>query len=153
MKISKSISQLKLAMTSDKDFALESLKGNYLVLFFYPKDSTPGCTQEAHDFSQRIKKFEKLGVKVFGVSRDSIKSHENFKEKQKYHLQLISDGEQKYCEAFDVIKEKNMYGKKVKGIERSTFIINPEGHVAKEWRKVKVEGHAEEVLQWCKENI
>lgn len=133
-------------MTGGKTFNVNDYKGKYIVLYFYPKDSTPGCTQEGHDFSKLKKKFETENAVVFGVSRDSLKSHENFKTKQKYTIDLISDFDEKACKVFDVIKEKNMYGKKVMGIERSTFVLNDKGEILKEWRKVKVDGHAEEVL-------
>lgn len=138
--------KIDLEMTGGKAFNVGDYKGKYIVLYFYPKDSTPGCTQEGHDFSKLKKKFENENALIFGVSRDSLKSHENFKTKQKYTIDLISDSEEKACKAFDVIKEKNMYGKKVMGIERSTFILNDKGEILREWRKVKVDGHAEEVL-------
>ena len=117
---------------------------------FYPKDNTPGCTQEGEDFRDLYKEFKKLKTEIYGVSRDSLKSHEGFKEKYKYPFELISDPEEKLCNLFDVIKEKNMYGKKYMGIERSTFLINKEGKLSAEWRKVKVKGHAAEVLEEVK---
>lgn len=140
------LAKIDLEMTGGKTFNVNDYKGKYIVLYFYPKDSTPGCTQEGHDFSKLKKKFETENAVVFGVSRDSLKSHENFKTKQKYTIDLISDFDEKACKVFDVIKEKNMYGKKVMGIERSTFVLNDKGEILKEWRKVKVDGHAEEVL-------
>ena len=121
-----------------------------VILFFYPKDNTPGCTQEGEDFRDLHKEFKKLKTEIYGVSRDSLKSHEGFKEKYKYPFELISDPDEKLCNLFDVIKEKNMYGKKYMGIERSTFLINKEGKLCAEWRKVKVKGHAQEVLEEVK---
>ncbi|TVS60031.1 peroxiredoxin, partial [Xanthomonas perforans] len=120
--------------------------GTWLVLYFYPKDSTPGCTTEGLDFNALLPQFKKAGAMVLGVSRDSVKSHDNFCAKQGFAFPLISDSDEALCRAFDVIKEKNMYGKQVLGIERSTFLLSPEGHVVQEWRKVKVAGHAEAVL-------
>lgn len=125
--------------------------GRNIVLYFYPKDSTPGCTLEGHEFSKLRKEFQKLKTEVFGISRDSIKSHENFKTKQCYEIDLLSDADEVACEIFGVIKEKNMYGKKVLGIERSTFLIDKDGRLLKEWRKVKAEGHAQEVLDALKD--
>ena len=124
--------------------------GKSYVIYFYPKDNTPGCTQEGEDFRDLYKEFKKLKTEIYGVSRDSLKSHEGFKEKYKYPFELISDTEEKLCNLFDVIKEKNMYGKKYMGIERSTFLINKEGKLSAEWRKVKVNGHAAEVLEEVK---
>lgn len=125
-----------------------NLKGKRVVLYFYPKDSTPGCTTEGQDFSSLHKKFKKENTLIFGLSRESIKSHDNFKEKQGFVFELISDPEEIICNQFDVIKEKSMYGRKYMGIERSTFIIDEKGRLIKEWRKVKVTGHAQEVLEY-----
>jgi len=133
-------------MTSNKTFRLSDFQGNNIVLYFYPKDSTPGCTNESIQFSELAKSFEKKNCVIFGISRDSLKSHENFKAKYQLGFELISDADEKICNMFDVIKMKNMYGKQVRGIERSTFLIDASGKVAKEWRKVNVEGHAAEVL-------
>ena len=130
---------------SNKDFV-----GKNLILFFYPKDNTPGCTLEGQDFRDNHKKFLKLNAEILGVSRDSIKSHENFKEKQNFPFQLLSDSDEKMCNAFDVMREKSMYGKKYIGVDRSTFLINAEGIVLREWRSVKVKGHVEEVLDTLK---
>ena len=121
-----------------------------MILYFYPKDHTPGCTLEGHEFSKLKKNFEKLNAVIFGVSRDSVQSHEKFKEKQCYSIDLLSDEDETACQIFDVIKEKNMYGKKVFGIERSTFLIDEKGVLLHEWRKVKAEGHAQEVLDYLK---
>ena len=128
------------------DFKLSAHKGRPVVVYFYPKDNTPGCTTEGAQFRDLYKKFEKAGALVVGVSRDSMKSHESFKAKMEFPFELISDADEKLCAQFDVIKMKNMYGKKVRGIERSTFLIDGSGALAHEWRKVKVEGHAAEVL-------
>jgi len=121
-----------------------------VLLYFYPKDSTPGCTIEGHEFSKLKKEFAKLNIVIFGISRDSITSHEKFKEKQCYAIDLLSDEDEIACDIFDVIKEKNMYGKKVMGIERSTFLIDEKGVLTHEWRKVKAEGHAQSILQEIK---
>ena len=151
IEIGKKVKNFKAESTKNEEFILNDYFGSFIVLFFYPKDNTPGCTQEGIDFSDNYNKFKKLGSNIFGISRDSIKSHQNFINKYKYKFDLISDHDEKICNLFDVIKEKNMYGKKYMGIERSTFIINPKGVLIKEWRKVKVNGHADEVLEYIKE--
>jgi len=125
---------------------LSALKGKTVVLYFYPKDNTPGCTTEGADFAAAHKKFAKAGAVVLGVSRDSLKSHQNFKAKMSFPFELISDPDEKLCEAFGVMKMKNMYGKQVRGVERSTFLIDGEGKLRHEWRGVKVPGHVDEVL-------
>jgi peroxiredoxin Q/BCP len=135
------------AATGGAPFRLSDHKGKAVVLYFYPKDNTPGCTTEGADFRDLHKQFVKAGAVVAGVSRDSLKSHEGFKAKMAFPFELLSDPDEKLCAQFDVIKMKNMYGKKVRGIERSTFLIGPDGKLAREWRKVKVEGHAAEVLE------
>ena len=150
MEIGRKIINFKAESTNKDEFILKDQMGSYVVMFFYPKDNTPGCTQEGLDFSNNLAKFKKLNTKIYGVSRDSIKSHDNFKNKYKYKFDLISDPDEYLCNLFDVIKEKNMYGKKYMGIERSTFIIDPKGTLIKEWRKVKVNGHSDEVLQYIK---
>jgi len=150
IKLGDILPEFSLSKTGAGDFESKHYKGRYLVLFFYPKDATPGCTIEAREFSNLIAKFHKLNAEVFGISRDSLKSHEKFKDKQGYHVDLISDENEELCDLFEVVKDKNMYGKKVRGIERSTFILDPKGKLIFEWRKVKPEGHAEEVLQWLK---
>ena len=139
-----------LPATSGKTIALADLKGKNLVLYFYPKDSTPGCTTEGQEFRDHYDEFQKLNTEILGVSRDSLKSHENFKAKQAFPFELLSDSEETLCQLFDVIKEKNMYGKKVMGIERSTFLIDGKGILRAEWRKVKVAGHVDEVLNAIK---
>lgn len=125
--------------------------GRWLVLYFYPKDSTPGCTTEGNDFNALLPKFRKLGATVVGVSRDSLKSHARFREKQGFHFALASDPDEALCRAFDVIKPKKLYGREFVGVERSTFLIDPQGTVRQAWRKVKVPGHAEAVLDTLKE--
>ena len=137
--------------TGDKEIRLKELRGSNVVIYFYPKDSTPGCTTESQDFRDNHTKLKRRKTVVLGVSRDSLKSHENFKAKHKFPFDLISDPDEKLCKAFDVIKEKNMYGKKVMGIERSTFLIDEEGILRKEFRKIKVPGHVEAVLEALKE--
>jgi len=125
---------------------LSKLKGKKVVLYFYPKDNTPGCTTEGQNFRDLYQEFVKENALIYGLSRESIKSHENFIEKQSFPFDLISDPDEKICNQYDVIKEKSMYGRKYMGIERSTFLIDEKGILIQEWRKVKVSGHAEEVL-------
>ncbi len=148
--IGRKVPAFNLPATGDKNIKLSDLKGKKIVLYFYPRDSTPGCTLEGQDFRDNIRKFRARKTVILGVSRDSIKSHENFRTKQSFPFDLISDAEEKLCAIFDVIKEKNMYGKKVLGVERSTFLIDEQGILRCEWRKVKVDGHVEEVLQAVK---
>ena len=148
--LNKKAPTLKLPATSEQTIDFKKLKSQAFVLFFYPKDSTPGCTKEGQDFTKLHKDFKKQGFEIFGVSKDNISSHEKFKSKEKYSFELISDEEGKLCEAFDVLKEKSLHGKTFKGIERSTFVISQEGKVIKEWRKVKVPGHTKEVLEFVK---
>jgi len=149
--LGKRVPAFTLPATGDQSIRLSSLKGRNVVLYFYPKDSTPGCTREGQDFKDNHQKFKRQNTVVLGVSRDSIKSHENFKTKQGFPFDLLSDADEELCTLFDVIKMKNMYGKKVRGIERSTFLIDAKGILRREWRKVKVDGHAEEVLTAVKE--
>ncbi|MEZ5524980.1 MAG: peroxiredoxin [Pseudomonadales bacterium] len=137
--------------TSELELSLSGLKGQNIVIYFYPKDSTPGCTTEGQDFRDLHDAFKALDTLIFGVSRDKMRSHENFKAKQAFPFELISDPEESLCQLFDVIKEKNMYGKKHMGIERSTFLIDKQGVLRQEWRKVKVKGHVEEVLEAVKQ--
>jgi len=134
-------------MTSGKTFKLSENRGNHVVLYFYPKDSTPGCTNESIQFNELLTSFTKKNCMVFGISRDSLKSHEKFRSKYGFKFDLISDSDEAVCQMFDVIKMKNMYGKQVRGIERSTFLIDSAGILKKEWRKVSVSGHAREVLE------
>ncbi|CBA15695.1 peroxiredoxin [Xanthomonas albilineans] len=137
---------LPLALSGGASATLGDYAGRWLVLYFYPKDSTPGCTTEGIDFNALLPQFQKAGAVVLGVSRDSVKSHDNFCDKQGFRFPLVSDADEALCRAFDVIKEKNMYGRQVLGIERSTFLISPSGQVLHSWRKVKVPGHAQAVL-------
>ena len=148
--IGKKIKNFKAAATGDKTISLSDYKGKKLVLYFYPKDSTPGCTTEGQDFRDAKGRFTRQNTVIVGVSRDSLKSHENFCEKQKFNFDLLSDTDEALCTQFDVIKMKNMYGKKVRGIERSTFLIDENGVLRQEWRKVKVKEHVEEVLAAAK---
>lgn len=145
--IGKKVPAFKLPATGDQEISLSGLKGKVVVLYFYPKDSTPGCTKEGQAFRDLHDQFTALNTVILGVSRDGVKAHENFKAKQSFPFELLSDKEETLCNLFDVIKEKNMYGKKVMGIERSTFLINDKGVLKQEWRKVKVAGHVEEVLE------
>ena len=151
LEVGKKVSQFSLPATGEQDIALSDYKGMNVVLYFYPKDSTPGCTREGQDFRDNYTKFKRQNTVILGISRDSIKSHENFKAKQGFQFELLSDKDEELCKLFDVIKMKNMYGKKVRGIERSTFLIDSNGKLRQEWRKVKVDGHAEEVLTAVKE--
>jgi len=141
---------LPLALSGGEHTSLGALAGQWLVLYFYPKDSTPGCTTEGIDFNALLPEFTRLDARVLGVSRDSVKSHDNFCAKQGFAFPLISDGDEALCTAFDVIKLKNMYGKQVRGIERSTFLISPDSRIVQAWRKVKVAGHADTVLEALK---
>jgi len=136
------------AVSTAGTFKLSAQKGHPVVLYFYPKDNTPGCTMEGAQFRDLYRKFQKAGATIAGVSRDSLKSHESFKTKMGFPFELLSDPEEKLCQQFGVIKMKNMYGKKVRGIERSTFVIDGRGLLAREWRGVKVAGHAQEVLDF-----
>lgn len=145
----KKLFQLQIASQSQEQFDWSQLTGKNMIIFFYPKDSTPGCTLEGQQFNQYLAEFRKLNCVVIGVSRDSVKSHQNFCQKQGYEFDLLSDSDEKLCQIFDVIKEKNMYGKKVIGIERSTFVINAKGEIVLEYRKVKADGHAATVLKDC----
>ena len=148
--LGKKVPNFELPATGEQNIKLADLKGSKVVLYFYPKDSTPGCTTEGQNFRDAYNKFKRAGAVVLGVSRDSLKSHENFKAKQAFPFELLSDKEETLCTLFDVIKEKNMYGKKVMGIERSTFLIDDKGVLRQEWRKVKVPGHVDEVLEAVK---
>ena len=146
----KAVKDFSLPATGGGTFKLSDQRGKTLVVYFYPKDNTPGCTVEGADFRDRHREFTRAGAAVVGVSRDSLKSHESFKAKMKFPFELLSDAEEQACTLFGVMKMKNMYGKKVRGIERSTFVITGEGAIAREWRGVKVPGHVEEVLNFVK---
>lgn len=146
--LNQSVSDFQLPATGGKTFQLSDHAGKYLVIYFYPKDSTPGCTTQGIQFRDAYSEFQALNTEIFGISRDSLKSHENFKAKFSFPFELLSDSEEVACSLFGVIKMKNMYGKQVRGIERSTFIIDKEGKLVKEWRGVKADGHAAEVLSF-----
>ncbi|MBT2968678.1 MAG: peroxiredoxin [gamma proteobacterium symbiont of Ctena orbiculata] len=148
--IGKAVPKIELHATGDQKIKLTDFHGKPIVLYFYPKASTPGCTQEGLDFSAAIAKFRRQSAVILGVSRDSLKAQENFKKKQGFPFELIADTEEKLCSAFNVIKMKSMYGKQVRGIERSTFLIDEGGRLRQEWRKVKVKGHVDEVLETLK---
>ena len=145
------VADFKAESTGDKTIRLKDLRGQNVVIYFYPKDSTPGCTLEGQDFRDLHTRFRRQKTVILGVSRDSIASHEKFRAKQEFPFDLLSDPDEKLCRRFDVIREKNMYGRKVMGIERSTFLIDADGKLRREWRKVKVKGHAAEVLEAVKE--
>lgn len=144
------IPQFALPSTGNKNIDLSEYKGRKVVLFFYPKDATPGCTIEGHEFTKLHQDFNNLKTEIFGISRDTVQSHEKFKAKEGYSIELLSDADEAFCKAFNVIKSKNMYGKQVMGVERSTFLIDEQGTVIKEWRGVKAEGHAQQVLDYIK---
>ena len=146
MKIGTKIKNFKAPMTGNDYFVLKDYIGKNIIIYFYPRDNTPGCTSEGEDFRDNFKSFVKKNTVIFGVSRDTVQSHENFKKKFNFPFELISDTEETICRLFNVIKEKSMYGKKYMGIERSTFLINEKGKLIKEWRKVKVKDHASDVL-------
>jgi len=142
--------KFKGGCTSNNTYSNKDFDGKNLVIFFYPKDSTPGCTTEGQDFRDNYKEFKKNNTEILGVSRDSIKSHENFKDKQSFPFELLSDPDEKVCSAFDVMKLKSMYGREYIGVDRSTFLVNKKGVIIKEWRSVKVKGHVDEVLEMAK---
>jgi peroxiredoxin Q/BCP len=144
------LANFSAAMTGDQTFELQGRPAKYTVLYFYPKDNTPGCTTEAMAFRDHHDEFTALGAAIYGLSRDSLRSHEGFKAKLGLPFELISDPEEAVCTQFDVMKMKNMYGKKVRGVERSTFVIDANGKVVKEWRGVKVNDHVNEVLEFLK---
>ncbi len=153
VQVGQPIPDLSVQATDDQAFRLSELQGRHVVLYFYPKDNTPGCTTEGQDFRDHYEEFEKLNATILGVSRDDIKSHESFKGKQCFPFDLIADTDEELCRAFDVIKEKSLYGKKSMGIERSTFIIDGQGVLRREYRKVKVDGHVLAVLQDLREIV
>jgi peroxiredoxin Q/BCP len=146
--LNRQVPEFSAAMTGEQTFTLADYQGKKLVLFFYPKDNTPGCTTESLSFRDLHAQFSAANCAVFGISRDSLRSHENFKGKLALQFELISDPEETLCALFDVMKMKNMYGKQVRGIERSTFVIDASGTLVKEWRGVKVPGHVDEVLEY-----
>jgi peroxiredoxin Q/BCP len=144
------VAEFSLPATGDKSLSLSDFKDKNLVIYFYPKDSTPGCTLEGQNFRDRYAEFQAANTEILGVSRDSLKRHENFKAKQAFPFVLLSDEDEALCKQFDVIHEKNMYGRKVMGIVRSTFLIDGGGVLRAEWRKVRVKGHVDEVLDAVK---
>src|SRR6185503_20239320 len=148
--LGKPVPDFSLASTGGSTFRLSSLRGEKVVLYFYPKDNTPGCTAEGADFRDLHGEFRRAGASVLGISRDSAASHERFKEKMRFPFELLSDPDETVCKQFAVMKLKNLYGKKVRGIERSTFVLDGNGVLAREWRGVKVPGHALEVLNFAK---
>ncbi|MBS4051503.1 MAG: peroxiredoxin [Methylomonas sp.] len=149
--IGQNLPDFQLPATGDKTLSLADFAGKKLLLYFYPKDNTPGCTQEGQAFRDHIQQFDALNTAILGVSRDSVKMHEGFKCKQGFPFDLLSDQDERLCQLFDVIKLKNMYGKQVRGIERSTFLIDETGVLIREWRKVKVKTHVEELLQYLQQ--
>jgi peroxiredoxin Q/BCP len=144
------VKDFSLPSTGGATFKLSSARGTKVVLYFYPKDNTPGCTQQGCDFGRAHEAFKGAGCEVYGISRDSVRSHENFKAKMKFPFELLSDAEEAVCGQFGVMKQKNLYGKKVRGIERSTFVLDSDGVLLREWRGVKVPGHVQEVLNFVK---
>jgi peroxiredoxin Q/BCP len=148
--VADTLANFSAAMTGDQTFELSGRPARYTVLYFYPKDNTPGCTTEARAFRDHHDEFAALNTAIYGISRDSLRSHESFKAKLGLPFELISDPDEAVCTQFDVMKMKNMYGKKVRGVERSTFIIDANGKVVKEWRGVKVNDHVDEVLEFLK---
>ena len=148
--IDQPVSDFEIAATGDQTVRLSALKGKQVVIYFYPKDSTPGCTTEGQGFRDHYAEFQAANTEVFGVSRDSLKSHENFKAKQGFPFELLSDKDEALCQLFDVIKLKKLYGKEYLGVDRSTFLIDKNGVLRHEWRGVKVPGHVEAVLEQAK---
>lgn len=150
VEIGKKVPNFKLSATGGKEVKLSDFEGSKIVIYFYPRDNTPGCIQEGKDFKGRARSFANHNVKIIGLSRDSINSHQKFKDKYKFPFDLLSDSGEKVCKLFNVIKIKNMYGKKVRGIERSTFLLDEKGLLRQEWRKVRIQDHVNEVLEAVK---
>jgi thioredoxin-dependent peroxiredoxin len=148
--VGKAVPPFALPSTGGEEWSLEDARGSKLVVYFYPKDMTSGCTTESQAFRDLYPAFRRAGVEIVGISRDGIKSHERFREKERLPFALLADEDEKACALFDVIREKSLYGRKYLGIERSTFLIDGKGVLRREWRKVKVQGHAEEVLEAAK---
>jgi peroxiredoxin Q/BCP len=148
--VGKAVKDFTLPSTGGRDFSLTDARGSKLILYFYPKDNTPGCTAEGADFRDRYRKFSEAGCQIYGISRDSLKSHQGFKAKMNFPFDLLSDADERVCSQFGVIKQKSLYGRQVRGIERSTFVVDQDGVLAREWRGVKVPGHVEEVLNFVK---
>lgn len=151
IEIGTQVPNFKLASTGGKTVSLSEFQGKTVVLYFYPKDDTPGCTLEGQDFRDHAADFQKLNAVVLGVSRDNVSSHEKFKDKYELNFDLLADEDETLCNMFDVIKEKNMYGKQVRGIERSTFLVDNQGVLRQAWRKVKVDGHVTAVIDAVKQ--
>ena len=149
--IGEKVADFSVPATGDKTLSLSDFKDKNLVVYFYPKDNTPGCTLEGQDFRDHYPEFQAANTEILGVSRDSLKSHERFREKQNFPFDLLADEDEALCRLFDVIHEKNMYGRKVMGVVRSTFLIDGDGVLRSEWRKVRVKGHVEAVLEAAKE--
>jgi peroxiredoxin Q/BCP len=147
VEVGKKVPDFELPATSDQTFRLADHKGKKVVIYFYPKDNTPGCTSEGQDFRDLYPEFAGEGTEIFGVSRDGLRSHENFKAKYHLPFELLSDGDEEACKLFDVLHEKVMYGRRVMGVVRSTFLIDTQGVLRQEWRKVRVKGHAQDVLE------
>jgi peroxiredoxin Q/BCP len=145
--LGRKVPDISLPATGGRELRLKDLRGRKLVLYFYPRDNTPGCTLESRQFAALAPQFERAGVRLLGVSRDSIASHDRFRAQHDLPFDLLSDPEERACQLFDVIREKKLYGRTVLGVERSTFLIDAEGTLRREWRRVKVEGHAQEVLE------
>jgi len=148
--LNETVPEFSAPMTGDRIFRLSDYKGKNLVLYFYPKDNTPGCTAEGIRFRELYSDFQRAGCEIYGISRDSLRSHENFKAKLELPFELISDPDEEVCSLFDVMVVKNMYGKKVRGVDRCTFVIDGSGKLVKEWRGVRVPGHVDEVLEYMK---
>ena len=148
--LGKPVPDFSLPSTGGSTFRLSSIRGSIVVLYFYPRDDTPGCTAEGADFRDHYPAFKRAGCEVYGISRDSLASHERFKEKMRFPFELLADPDEAVCKQFGVLKMKTLYGKKVRGIERSTFVIGKDGVLAREWRGVKVPGHVQEVLNFAK---
>lgn len=148
--VGKRVKNFTLPATGDQELSLADFKGRSLIIYFYPKDNTPGCTREGQDFRDLYPQFAAAGADVIGVSRDSVRTHENYKRKHEFPFHLLSDSEETLCKQFDVIKEKKLYGRTYMGIERSTFLLGPDGTLLEEWRKVKVPDHAQAVLDAVK---
>lgn len=149
-RLNRVVGDFTAAATGGQEIRLKDLRGKNVVIYFYPKDSTPGCTTEGRDFSALHARFRRANTVILGVSRDSLASHEKFKEKQGFPFELLSDPDEKLCRKFDVIQEKTLYGRMFMGVVRSTFLIDTEGKLRREWRNVKVKGHADEVLEAVK---
>ena len=148
--LGKPVPDFSAPSTGNTTFKLSATRGSKVVLYFYPKDNTPGCTQQGSDFRDQYQDFSRAQCQIYGISRDSLKSHEGFKAKMKFPFELLADEDEQVCKLFDVIKMKNMYGRKVRGIVRSTFVVDEKGVLAREWRGVKVPGHVQEVLNFVK---